>query len=100
MRLSEKQIKIIKNALKKQFGSEYSLYLFGSRVDNDKKGGDIDLLVELNRNFSDMYNKKIKVLTEIKLKIGEQKIDLIVTDQGKKDSRIIVKTAYKTGILL
>ncbi len=100
MRLSKKEINIIKKALENQFGSEYLLYLFGSRVDNNKKGGDIDLLLELKQKFSDTYNRKIKVLTEIKLKIGEQKIDLIITDQGKKDTRLVVQTAYKTGVLL
>lgn len=100
MRLSEKQITIIKNAVTKQFDSDCYLYLFGSRVDNNKKGGDIDLLVELKYNLPNIIDKKIKILADIKLKIGEQKIDLIITEKGKDDTRLVVKEAYNTGILL
>ncbi len=31
---------------KQYFGNDSKLYLFGSRVYDDKKGGDIDLLLE------------------------------------------------------
>ena len=44
MRLSEKQIKVLKDKLN-SISSSAKLYLFGSRVDDTKKGGDIDLLV-------------------------------------------------------
>ena len=100
MRLSEKQIEIIKNSLKKYFGHDFAVYLFGSRVDDSKKGGDIDILVELNKISPDLFEKKIRVLSDIKSKIGEQKIDLIITADRINDSRSIVSEAYRTGVIL
>jgi uncharacterized protein len=51
------------------------IYLYGSRADDSKKGGDIDLLVLSEKlTFAD----KITLLAGIKEKLGEQKIDLII----------------------
>jgi len=55
------------------------VYLFGSRVDDSAKGGDIDLLV-----FSDKitYEDKLAVKKAIFSFLDEQKIDLVVTKDG------------------
>ncbi len=45
MRLSTDQIQAIRQAATAAFGQGTSVWLFGSRVDDAKKGGDIDLLV-------------------------------------------------------
>ena len=45
MRLSTDQIFAIRQAATVAFGQGTSVWLFGSRVDDAKKGGDIDLLV-------------------------------------------------------
>ena len=41
MRLNEKEITAIKKAVQKNFGKDTSVYLFGSRTDDAKRGGDI-----------------------------------------------------------
>jgi predicted nucleotidyltransferase len=77
MRLSHNEISAIKkNVL--QFDSNAKVYLFGSRVKDDEKGGDIDILV-----ISDKigFIEKIKIKTGIFKEIDEQKLDLII----KKD---------------
>lgn len=45
MRLSPDQIQSIRYAATATFGQGTAVWLFGSRVDDTKKGGDIDLLV-------------------------------------------------------
>jgi hypothetical protein len=45
MRLSTDQIQAIYQAATTAFGQGTSVWLFGSRVDDAKRGGDIDLLV-------------------------------------------------------
>ena len=58
MRLSDRYIKVIKNKFNEIFdGGE--IYLFGSRIDDTKKGGDIDLYLVLNSN-TNLFWKKIK----------------------------------------
>lgn len=51
------------------------VYLYGSRVDDSLKGGDIDLWICSDHlKFSD----KIEIIDEIKCRIGDQKIDLSI----------------------
>jgi predicted nucleotidyltransferase len=47
MRLTAKQTEGIVELLHKQWGDVSSVWLFGSRLDDSKQGGDVDLLVEL-----------------------------------------------------
>ena len=97
MRLRDYEISVIKDAVNNCFGPTAKVSLFGSRIDDSKKGGDIDLLIEADIISSDIYINKIRVLTEIQMKLGEQKIDLIVTENPKEDSRLVVKEALRTG---
>ncbi|MCI0500478.1 MAG: nucleotidyltransferase domain-containing protein [Epsilonproteobacteria bacterium] len=76
MRLEENQIVVLKNKLQ-SLSSYAKLYLFGSRADDSKKGGDIDLLI-----VSDTITKKD--LRQIRIEFfkyfGEQKLDIVLDD--------------------
>ena len=48
MRLTEQQKNMIKKVVKSLAGDEAETILFGSRVDDNRKGGDIDLLITLS----------------------------------------------------
>lgn len=52
--------------------------LFGSRVDDTKRGGDIDLLV-LTAGEPD-WQLKWQISEDLQQRIGEQKIDLVIED--------------------
>ncbi|UTC61624.1 nucleotidyltransferase domain-containing protein [Treponema sp. OMZ 787] len=99
MRLDERSKDIIINAICKNFSEVFKIILFGSRVDNDKKGGDIDLLVETPSDMTSAFSEKINALAEMQTKLGERKIDLI-TSCGVRDKRPVVKNAYRDGIIL
>lgn len=71
-------------------------YLFGSRVDDTKRGGDIDLYLKLE-DKTNLFKKKIKFLSSIKRELGEQKIDIVFNED---DTRLIEKEAIKWGIKL
>ncbi|MDR2535095.1 MAG: nucleotidyltransferase domain-containing protein [Treponema sp.] len=78
MRLSEFQKEAIVNAVQ-DIDSKASIWLFGSRADDSKKGGDIDIAV-LSTRIGVM--EKIQIKRAICNKIGEQKIDLLVSSGG------------------
>lgn len=78
MRLPSEQIILLKEKLF-SLSSEARLYLFGSRNDDTKRGGDIDLLVVSSK----LTKKDLRFLRiEFFKCFGEQKID-IVLDNGE-----------------
>lgn len=96
MRLTNSQLTIIKQTVSHIFGVGALVYLFGSRVDDTKKGGDIDLYIvpEIKDNLPE---KKIQFLTALVMNLGDQKIDVII---AKNDGSLIEKEAMKKGIEL
>ena len=94
MRLSKFEIKMIQKAFKETF-EDGKIYLFGSRVDDSKRGGDIDLYVVPNGELCDLYDIKMRFLAMLQENIGEQKIDVII---AKDANRPIEKEALKQGV--
>lgn len=74
MRLSDQQRKIMTQAvLCRDAGAE--IFLFGSRIDDSAKGGDIDLLILSDQlGFGDVWPIRRDILDEI----GWQKLDLLI----------------------
>lgn len=46
MRLSPAQARVIIQCVRQQFGADAGVAVFGSRLDDQARGGDVDLLVE------------------------------------------------------
>lgn len=80
MRLKPEEQEVIINAVK-IFDEKAKIYLFGSRVNDEKRGGDIDLLV-----ISDKLNRKNirKIKEKFFSKFGSQKLDLVVPNEYNK----------------
>jgi len=70
------------------------IWLFGSRSDDNKKGGDIDIGI-LSENIDVM--EEIEIRQNICDKIGEQKIDIFVSKNGQE---AFFKYAVTKGVLL
>lgn len=97
MRLSTDQIQAIRQAANATFGAGTAVWLFGSRADDSKKGGDIDLLVRPSiATAQQPFAKKIKMLGLLERQLGERKIDLVI--EQPDDARPIVMVAHTTGI--
>ncbi len=95
MRLSPEYIATIKKYFH-EFFHEGDVFLFGSRTDDNKKGGDIDLFLVV-QNHDNLFEKKIKFLSRIKRDLGEQKIDVVF---NVDENRLIEQEARKWGIKL
>jgi predicted nucleotidyltransferase len=95
MRLSKKEIETIKQVFLEVFKSG-EIYLFGRRLDDTKRGGDIDLFVKTNYKDK-ILDKKISFLSLLKQKIGDQKIDVVIS---KDTSRTIEQEALCKGVKL
>jgi len=95
MRLSKRYVSVIKKCFDEIFQSG-DIYLFGSRVFDEKKGGDIDLYLKVD-DHTNLFSKKIRFLAKIKRELGEQKIDVIF---NLDSSRLIEQEAQKWGIKL
>jgi len=96
MRLTNFEQKMIIQTFLECFESG-NIYLFGSRVDDTKKGGDIDLYLVPSVKFDNENERKIDFLVKLKNYIGEQKIDVVM---AKDKNRLIEQVALKEGILL
>ncbi|MFO7446750.1 MAG: nucleotidyltransferase domain-containing protein [Ignavibacteriaceae bacterium] len=93
MRLKDHEITAIKETVKKYDGSA-EVFLYGSRADDTKKGGDIDILIISDKIKLD---EKIKIKIELYGKIGEQKIDLVAAPEI---NTAFLNYIYKTSIRL
>ena len=93
VRLKPDEIKKIKEAVH-EYDKEAGIYIFGSRADLTKKGGDLDILV-ISRRILPIQRRFIKI--NMYKMLGEQKIDIIVTEEINSP---FLKMALQTGVRL
>jgi len=79
MRLNQQQIKVIRQAVAELAGEEASVRLFGSRINDNARGGDIDLLVEIPHSVDQPAWLSAKLSGRISHRLGGRKIDVIIT---------------------
>lgn len=96
MRLTQEEINHIKHNVSEVFGVKTRVFLFGSRVDDTKRGGDIDLFIE-PVDIQDEFMQAAQLSVRLKFALGDQKIDIIV---ARNPDRLIEQEARRTGVLL
>lgn len=97
MRLNEQE----KSAIREVIISEdptAQIFLFGSRVNDGLKGGDIDLYVE-TAIHEKLLKHKVRILSKIWERIGIQRIDLILKPRNTPLGAIH-RAAKRSGIQL
>jgi predicted nucleotidyltransferase len=93
MRISETEKKAVTEAVQAA-DADARVWLFGSRADDAKKGGDIDIAI-LSRTIG--ISERMKIRRSITDILGEQKIDLVVSADGLEP---FFRLAVETGIPL
>lgn len=101
MRLTEAEKKLICEAFLHNFSKEDHLWLFGSRVDDSKKGGDIDFYIEtVEKDVHIALDKKLSFLSDVWSALGEQKIDVVLNLTKNDFTLPIYQQAKSQGIFL
>jgi predicted nucleotidyltransferase len=95
MRLTSSQIETIRQTARPNFGAEASVWLFGSRVDDARRGGDVDLYVESTQVNTLMSALCCKIALEDSLDLH---VGLIVKEPGK--DKPIYQLAKTQGVQL
>lgn len=98
MRLTEHEVAAIKAAARLTFGPDAVVRLFGSRVDDTRRGGDIDLHVETPEAI-DVWRARRDFLDRLFARIDEQRVDVIATTRGAAPVPI-AQIAYRDGVIL
>ena len=96
MRLSAKEINIIKSVILRDKKMS-KIILFGSRVYDEKKGGDIDLLLQTSEKIT--LKEKLEILAKLEYNGIERKVDLLIQTPDSEHKNIFT-TAIKEGIVL
>lgn len=101
VRLSTRIIDAISRSFLEHFLPDDKLWLFGSRLDLSKKGGDIDLYIETNiDNVDTAVDRKIAFLSNLKKEIGDQKIDVVLRIISSNYHLPIYEIAKSQGVRL
>lgn len=99
MRLSQDQIQAIKQTAHAVLGEESRVILFGSRTDDAKRGGDIDLLFETDQAVSNRAATIGALYVSLIRKLGDRKIDILLKDAATPAAPVL-SIARQTGIQL
>jgi predicted nucleotidyltransferase len=102
MRLSQEEVAAIKRLVAEAYGPEAVVRLFGSRVDDRRRGGDVDLHVEVDRPgpySSEDLHTELRLQPRLEEALGDRKVDLVVRYPYHPETTID-RIAVKTGIVL
>lgn len=99
VRLEPWEITVIRESFQKTFLPEDHLWLFGSRADLTKRGGDIDLYIETKMTkFEDWRKAENQFHLALIDGLGDQQIDIVVYSGGEK--QFIHRMAIEHGVKL
>lgn len=79
MRLTNQQSRLITQTVSRLAGEQAHVYLYGSRVNDNARGGDVDILVETVTPLSLIERARIKLKLEEELGLS---VDVIAQTQG------------------
>lgn len=103
MRLSPAQITLLRSAAAQRFGSGAALWLFGSRVDDQLRGGDVDLYIETPECDPDrLIASRLHFLADLHdtAEFEGERIDLVINSPLHRDVLPVHQVARAEGIRL
>ncbi len=98
MRLSESEQQSIIEIFKKFSGTNAKIYLFGSRADDSKKGGDIDLLIVVATIADKLSFNRLDFIVELVKKIGERKVDVTLATEDELANDVFLMSIMDSAV--
>ena len=95
MRLTGRQREEILRTAAEVFGDDATVTLFGSRVDDMDRGGDIDLMI--TTDAATARRRKVRFLVRLKQRIGDRRIDVVLRTPDSRE-REIHRVASSEGV--
>lgn len=99
MRLSPEQTRAIVAATRAVAGDQARVRLFGSRLDDHARGGDIDLLVEVPHPVAEPAWLAARVTASVQRALGDRKVDVLLIDP-LTPLQPVHRAAQSQGVLL
>jgi predicted nucleotidyltransferase len=79
MRLTPFQIQSIRNATLELAGSSARVRLFGSRLEDTARGGDVDLLLECDEQIDEPALLAARLAARVSRAMGGRKVDVVIS---------------------
>lgn len=96
MRLTTQQLNTIVDTSRAVAGQKTLVWLFGSRLDDTRYGGDIDLLIEPSSAVTLLQRARIKMLLEEKLNLP---VDILVKNPDNEAHAFIAMVRPQAKLL-
>lgn len=99
MRLTTHQIVFIRQLITQLLGADVQVRVFGSRLDDNAKGGDLDLLLELPEPVDNPAMLAAQISAKVSRRMNGRKVDVLISAPNLK-MLPIHDIAHREGKLL
>ncbi len=99
MRLTPLQIEAIRDLSRQVAGEQACVRVFGSRLDDRARGGDLDLMIELNEPVPNPALLAAQISAKVSRMLHGRKVDVLISAPNLRRLPIH-DVAYQEGVLL
>ena len=78
MRITPEQVRVIRQGVAEFAGEQARVLLFGSRVRDDARGGDVDLMLELDEAVAEPAQLAARLAVRVSRAMDGRKVDVLV----------------------
>ncbi len=103
MRLSPAQLDLLRRTALRRFGANSALWLFGSRLRDDLRGGDIDVYIETPEcNADQLIDSRLRFLADLHdtPEFEGERIDVVIKSPLHQEELAVHRVARAQGVRL
>lgn len=99
MRLNDQDLTVLQQAIRSLTPDVQAIRLFGSRLDDDARGGDVDLMLDFDHPIEHPAVLSARLAVRASRAIGGRKVDIVLRAPNLMQSAIH-RIAEKQGLLI